>query len=463
MKTGKNRSASPANKSEPLILAADMRQYIAVSFIVVFVAGLVWRLGYGGIASVFLSVSWIGIIAFAFSDRIVIARRRIARGGLLPRAVAELTGRSRRLKFSDVEQIETFAVQRFKRGTRVFYSYRTFVRGRDAEFVFRSDRRLYGRVIEEILSNVQDDVLDIRSLELRDYFADRRDVLERVRASEIPRGDVLESSWRATRAHTPKYRVSRAPEQPADPQRAENLRRLANELRIAGFLVQSLEAFRRAVLLQPRNGWLLFEFGRCILSLAASERDEKLKRRGFAMLRLAERRAGRDAELLSRLGESYFHAGSEPRAAASFRRMSETVGACFRSVRGQAELALREGKFAHVIHNFSRANTLSSVPALRRWTAAEIIYFTRLNGDEEYLGLEIGRLSLADTFDKFRNSSVPIAATGIAIIFAGTLSGDPPIADVGWTVAGVALVFWILAGAVVRILAARIPVDTLND
>jgi len=445
-----------------LTVRANPGRYLGAAFVALFFFGLTARFGFGTSALAVLVIAWTTLAIFAFSDKVNIERRRMVKTGIAQRIASMFTGNALRLKFVNIEQIETNAVQRFRRGGRVFYSYRTVVRGGDAEFTFRSSQSKYGDAIATIFATVPDDVMDNRSLELQDYFAERRGVRSRARAAEIPRGDVLEGSWRRSRLPRPSSRPA-STQNAGDLGRAESLRRLANELRIAGHLVQSLEVFRRAALLQPKNGWLLFEFGRCILSFAASERDESLERRGFAMLRLAEQRAGSDVELLSRLGESYFHAGNWRRASIAFRKVTETFGVTFRSVRGQAEIALREGKFAHVVHNFSIANTISTAASLKRWTSAEIDYFTRLNGDDEYMELEISRLSLADTFYRLGNSCIPVTAAGIAVILAGMLISDEAITDIGWVIAGIAMALWTAARIGTGVLAARIPVDGSDD
>ena len=147
-------------------------------------------------------------------------------------------------------------------------------------------------------------------------------------------------------------------------EKADYLRRLANELRLSGYLLQALETFRRALVLNPRSAWLLFDFARCLYSFAGAEHNEKMEKKALAALRLAEKRAGNDGELLARLGEIYFQYGDWRRARRAFQKALEAAGESFRSVRGLAEIALREGKVAHVIHQFSTANRLAETSAL---------------------------------------------------------------------------------------------------
>ncbi|HMJ09714.1 MAG TPA: hypothetical protein VK468_11955 [Pyrinomonadaceae bacterium] len=450
-------------RGEQISVRSGAGGYVAAALAVMFLAALVSHIGYA-VAAVAVCVSaWITVAVLAFRDRVVADGRFITRTGLMPRFASLFTGRRLRLRLCQIEQVETMAVQRFKRGGSVFYAYRTTLRGRNAAFTVPSNRGGYGRMINAIFPKLADDVLDNRSIELRDHFTERQLVRRRAAASGIPRGDVLEGTFRSKRPVRERRSESMAVPIEPDPDKAAGLRKLANELRVAGFLVQSLETFRRAILLQPQNGWLLFEFGRCMLSFAASERDNALERRAFAIMRLAEQRAGADADLLSRLGESYFHAGNWRRAAIVFRRSVETVGVTFRAVRGQAEIALREGKFAHVIHNFSTAQSLTEMPALKRWANTEIEYFSRLNADEEYMELEISRLNLIDTLQRLSASTLKIAVAGLFVILGGTIIEEPTAADLGWAISTISLIVWIGAKTFCGILSSRIPIDTVTE
>ena len=111
--------------------------YFAAAASALFFAALLSRFGLNGIAIAFFIVAWSTIFVFALTDRIVVARRRIVRSGVIPYLASLFTGRSLRLKFANIEQIETYAVQRFKRGGNVQYRYRTIVRGEGAEFIIR--------------------------------------------------------------------------------------------------------------------------------------------------------------------------------------------------------------------------------------------------------------------------------------------------------------------------------------
>jgi tetratricopeptide (TPR) repeat protein len=404
-------------------------------------------------------ISWVCIPFFALNDRIVFDGRRLSRSGVIPRIWSWLHGSRRRLKLSDIEQIETQAVRALKRGGNVFYRYRTAVRGKDLQIAFASGGDDYRRMIAGILPRVADNVLDNRSMELRDHLADPKETLMKAEFEHIPSADVLKDAVLA------KHRkIRRLPREAAteDMERVDYLRSLANELRLNGYLLQALEAFRRALVIKPRDGRLLFEFARCLQSFAGTERNGKLERRAIAALRLAEMRADEDGDLLTRLGEAYFQAGDWQRAASAFQKALDRVGEGFRSARGLAEIALREGKIAHVIHHFSTANRLAETPSLRRWTKGEADYFSRLNADDEYMELEVSRVSMLETLERSKRTALHIAFIGFPTIFVGVLFEDALIADIGWAVSTISLLIWTGLIVSVRMLSPRIPYELME-
>ena len=173
--------------------------------------------------------------------------------------------------------------------------------------------------------------------------------------ARIPSTEVLENSineFRFNQTNPPQRKAFAATSEEVE--KSDNLRQIANELRVSGNLLRSLEAFRRALFLTPRNPWLLFEFSRGLHSYASLEKDGRLLRKANALLRLADLYAGKDVELMTRIGESYFQFGDWKRAAKIFNRTLSQTNESFRAVRGLAEIALRDGKIAHVIHHFRR-------------------------------------------------------------------------------------------------------------
>ena len=417
-------------------------------------------------ASVLLAASVIIIPALALTDRVAFDGKRLRRTGLVPQIWAWLNGYYYLLKLSDIEQIETQALRALKRGGNVFYRYRTSVAGKDLKFVFASGGEEYRRMIHQIFPRVSENVLDNRSLELRDYLAEPKEILIKAEFEQIPSVDVLEDSvnllQKSDRGKSVYY-TQKEESNETEIEKADYLRKLANELRLSGHLLQALETFRRALLIHPSDAWLLFEAARCLNSFAGSERDQKLYRRSLAMLRLAEKRARGDKELLARLGESYFQFGDWERARRVFLKSIESVEENFRSLRGMAEISLREGKIAHVIHNFAAANRLAETPALRRWTQSEADYFSHLNDDEEYMEMEISRINLLETLERSKKTALKIAFVGFPAILVGVTLSEDLISNIGWAISSIALLTWTGLLLSLNLFADRIPYELIDE
>src|SRR5688572_28470557 len=413
--------------------------YLTALFITSFLFALGAYLGYALYALPLAFVSGITILILWLTDRIVFDGKRVTRTGLFPRIWARALGKRNRLKLTDIEQIETTAFRGIKRGHNIYFTYRTTVTGKTARFVFSSGHRGYRKLIKSLLPKINEDILDNTSIDLRDYLADSRGLKQRAAEWEIPSTEVLDASFRDIHL-TEREALARSDD---DAEKAIRLRRLGNELRLSGRLPQAIEAFRRATVLRPKDATLLFEFAACIRSFAGLERDRRLEHKALAMMRLAERHAGNDGDLLARIGECYFQIGEWRRAAIVFKKAADAFDSSFRTLRGLAELALREGKIAHVIHNFSAANEVAETTALRRWTKTEVDYFSHLNSSEEYMELEISRVNLVDTLEKLRRSSIKLTSVGFVIIAAGLLVEDHLIANVGWTVSGITMALWL--------------------
>jgi len=438
--------------------------YFIALFISTFFTGFLVYLEIDWAAALLFVLSWICIPFLAFTDRIVFDGKRISRTGFLPDAWAWLNGSRSRLKLSDIEQAETQALRALKRGGSVFYRYRTAIRGKDVHFAFASGGEDYRRMVRRIFPMLSENVLDNRSIELRDYLSEPKETLMKAEFEQIPSPEVLESSLRGFYSREKNLHALpvESPDH-EDREKAEELRRLANELRLSGHLLQALEAFRRALVLNPRDNWILFELARCMQSFAGSERDKKMERRALALLRLAERRAQNDGELLARLGESYFQFGEWERAGKVFQRALDRVETSFRSVRGLAEIALREGKIAHVIHHFSTATRLAETPALRRWTRGEADYFSRLNNDDIYMEMEVSRINMLDTLERSKKTTLKITFVGFPLIIAGVVIDESLVANLGWAICSVSLLIWVGLIMSQRMLSGRIPLEMVQE
>lgn len=457
-----NPVASVAS-GETISIRVSPNNYFVALFLTTFLSGWLIYLERDSLALALFAGSWLICPLLAWTDRIAFDGRRIWRTGILSRARARLNSTKYRLKISDIEQVESQALRALKRGGNVFYRYRTTLQGRGLKFAFASGGEDYRRMIHKILPLLHENTLDNRSIELRDFLSEPKETLIKASFAKIPSADVLESSLnefqnpaRSLRSKQPAKKVGEEIE------KADYLRRLANELRLCGYLLQSLEAFRRALLLNPTDAWLIFDFARCLNSFAGSEKSEKLRRKSFAALKVAEKRGRADGELLARIGESYFQYGEQKRAAAVFQKASELTEANFRAARGSAEIALRSGKIAYVIQHFACANRRAETPALRRWTQRETDYFSLLNADEDYMEMEISRVNLLENLETAKKTCLKIAFVGFPFIVFGLIA-DELFTRVGWAISCVALLVWVGAILGLSLFSARVPASFADE
>jgi hypothetical protein len=126
-----------------------------------------------------------------------------------------------------------------------------------------------------------------------------------------------------------------------------------------------------------------------------------------------------------------------------------------------AEMALREGKIAHVIHHFNTANRIADSTALKRWARGEADYFTRLHNDEEYLELEISRMNLIERLDRYQKTALRIVLFGFPLILVGVLADEEGVANVGWAISTLAIAVWFGMSVTQRFMGGRIPVDMI--
>jgi len=233
-------------------------------------------------------------------------------------------------------------------------------------------------------------------------------------------------------------------------------------LRTSGVLVRAVEAFRRALRLDPSDPWLLFEFARCLHLYAFVRREKLMEHRAAAALRLAEKRAFGDTELLERIAETYIQFGYSHRAANAYQHVVDRISDCFRSLIGLAELALDDGRLAHVVHNFSAANRIAGTAALRRWTDSEAQYFSKLSEDDEYMELEISRLNLLEKLDRWQRAAFRVAVYTFPMIVFGYFFDMLIVADTGWLVSSVGLVSWTIMNIGLKMLSPRIPYELVE-
>ncbi len=444
--------------AEPVWVRVAPNSYLLVSFVLTFFSGLFVYLEFDYTAAAAIALAWVVIPILIWFDRIVFDGKRFNRTGILPRLWASFNGSRSSLDLDEVEQVESQALRALKRGGSVFYRYRTTISGKDTNLVVASGGENYRKMVRKFLPLLSENLLDNRSIELRDYISEPKETLMKAEFAKVPSAEVLEESIHDFDTLRRKTR-NRPAFGDEDIEKADYLRTLANELRLSGYLLQALEVFRRALFLNPKDGWLLFEFARCLHSFAGSEKNARLEHRALAVLRLAEMRAEGDRELLSRLGESYYQYGEWTRALKVFKRTLAQAEDSFRAARGMAEIALREGKIAHVIHHFSTANRLAQTPSLRRWTEGEAAYFSALNSDEEYMDLEVSRVRLLETLERAKGMSLRIAMFGLPAILLGVFSETEAVANIGWAVSCASLLIWLGIVVTRNILSDRVPLE----
>ena len=443
----------------PVSIRAYAPGYPAASLLLTFFGVLSLYLAFNVAAGVMITLAIALVPVLAFTDRIVFDGKRLIRTGILPRTWFRLNGLRGWMKLRNVEQVDTITVGSFRRGGRIRFMHRTSIFGNGPPIVFSGTGKKYRKMIRALLPKLESHLLDCKSLDLRNYLVEPHEVNRSAVALKIPRADVLERSIRerTTRsknaAHTPSSAAS---------VRADQLILTANQLRVSGSLIRAMEAFRRALLSEPRDPWLLFDYSRCIFSLSKVDKDATLGRRAAAVLRLAERRASGDAELLERIGETYRQFGFSRRAANAYQAALERLGECFRALIGLAELALDQGKLAHVVHNFSAANAATRNAALKRWTRSEADYFSRLSDDDNYMELELSRMNLLDKLVRWRGATLRIAFYSIPLIAAGMIFEEPLLTDAGWLVSAISLVTWAVMNIVFKMLTPRIPYDLVE-
>ncbi len=446
--------------SETLSVRVSPHNYVAAVLIGSFLSALFFYLRIDIMGIALFLIAWIGLPFLAFNDRIRFDGKRLYRTGVVPALSAWLRASRRRLRLSDIEYVETEALRAMRRGSNVYFRYRTILAGKGVGLAIASGGDEYRRLIRAVLKRLPDEVLDIRSADLRDHLNDPKETILKAENARIPSAEFLNSSDLLSHSSASHLGAVRDPLSRAD---VDGLKQLANELRIAGNLVQAVEALRRALAVRPQDAELLFDLAKCLYTLSMSRRDRGLERRSFAAVRLAERRAGDDPRLIVRLAEWYSDVGDDSNAARLFRRVVERSAGDFRALRGLGEIALRDGKIAHVIHHFGAAIDNAGLASQRRWSKNEAAYFANLNSDPEYMELEVGRVRMLETFDRTRRSAIRIAVVGVPVIVAGVVLEDLFVANFGWAVSTVAIVVWFAMQFGSRMFGRRIPYELVEE
>ncbi|MGA9994141.1 MAG: hypothetical protein WBP93_01950 [Pyrinomonadaceae bacterium] len=421
--------------------------YFAATCALSFASITLFRLEQNQASLIALLAAWLIMPALAFLDRLDFDGATLSRRGLVAIMFRLLRGRSLKLKVEDVERVETSALRTLRRGGRVHYRYRTEITGKDLEFIFASGGKSYRKMIHALLPLIPEVKLDARTAELRDFLCDKPSLNANINQLHLAPSSVLDQATMDF-AHRDRksIRHQRSLAQPAaqttdDLERGRLLRLAANELRVSGRLRESAEAFRRALLVMPKDGWLIYEFARLLRSQASARSDARLLARSRAALRLATSRSKDDSTLLTRIGESFFEHGEMSYATRALRQVLEQNPRAFRAHVSLAEIALRNGKLAHVVHNFTDAAVIAPDPALARYAEREAEYYFKLNSDDDYLATELRRMNWLQNLQSARRIAARMTFLSILLIIVGPFIEDT-IGEIGWALATSAVIAW---------------------
>lgn len=460
-----------ANKiTEKCCVRVSPNNYFSGLFLFTLAAGFTNYLGFELLSFVLATAAWTIIPTLLWFDRVEFDGKSLTRKGALAALGKLFKSSPRRLKIGDIEHIETQCGLTLKSGGRVYYRYQSEIFGGGTRFSFASGGKSYRQMVRLLFAVVPEEKLDVRSIELRDFLVEPKEIERKIKELKLPSSDILDSTLpklrrtkllRRDSSRQNLYQTGEAAE--VSSHKAIELRRAANELRVAGNLSQAIEAFRRALLWQPENAWLLYEFARGLLSYAHAAKNADWSRRAEAALRLAATRGKTDATLLTRIGESYFQVNNFEAAARAFRQTLELRREDFRAECGLGEIGLQDGKIAHVVHHFQAAVRSANDAATRRWAKTEAEYFSLLNDNFNYMETEVARINWLGSASQGRRVCLHLTFAGIAIILLGTLA-DENIATAGWAITATTSFGWLLLTLIEKLLEARsVPSEVLED
>jgi tetratricopeptide (TPR) repeat protein len=431
--------------------------YIAFASVVTFVAALALRAHQDALALILIGAAWLIVPIIALSDRIAFDGASLRRQGPIASLLHLLFSYRKQLAIDDFETVETQAVRTLRRGGRVRYRYRTQITGKGKEFVIVSGGRDYRKLVHELFPLIHEGKLDNRSRDLRDYLNDPTFLNRKTQLSQLAPSDVLDVTrpdFKLGRKLKRRVAVTETPPTPEELERALLLRRLGNELRVSGRLREAGEAFRRALNVRPHGAWLIYDFARLLRSQASAQADARLLSRARAALRLASMRAKNDIVLLPLIGESFLECGDATHARRALQKVVELDNGNFKARVGLADIALREGKLAHVIHHYQEAARVSSEQALARYARGESDYYMQLNNDDDYLAAELRRINWLQNVTRIRRLALRVTNASVLLALIGSYV-DPVAGSLGWSLASSALIIWLLTLAGTRMLFAR--------
>ena len=454
-----NERERPRKSSRRASVRVSPGSYLAAASVLTFVSALLLRSERDLFALAVVCLAWIVIPVLAWRDRIEFDGSTLLRRGLAPSLLRIFGVGPKQLRIEQFERVETQAVRTLKKGGKVRYRYRTQIVGRKAEFTFASGGKSYRNMVRELFPLIHEDKMDLRTTELRDYLCDPKVLDAEVNELQLASSDVLESATQDFKLGGKKRATTQGVAEtdclPAlEPQRALLLGELGNKLRIAGRLTEAREAFRRALTALPRDGRLLFEFSRLLRSQASSARDAKLLLRSRAALRLAAQRGAAQPGLLTSIGEIFLEWGELSAARRTLQKAAALEPQNFRARVGLANLALRDGKLAHVINQYRDASMAASDKALTEYARREADYYAQLNDDDDYLNSELRRINWLQHSLRIRRLAARVTNASILVALIAVYV-DSSFAGICWSLATSSLFAWVLSLFGIKLLGRR--------
>ncbi|HAF15252.1 MAG TPA: hypothetical protein DCK99_16455 [Blastocatellia bacterium] len=121
---------------------------------------------------------------------------------------------------------------------------------------------------------------------------------------------------------------------------------------------------------------------------------------------------------------------------------------------GLANLALRDGKLAHVIHQYRDAARSASEKSLIGYARREGDYYARLNDDDDYLASELRRINWLQHSLRVRRLAARVTNASILVALIVPYI-DPAVAGLCWSLASSSLVAWTTSLFAIRLLSGR--------
>jgi len=431
-----------AGRKKPASVRTSPGGYFAVASIMTFAALVCLRTQRDLLALILVSSTWTVVPLLILTDRLSFNGTTLRRSGFSALMRQLFRRHPLRMAVADIERVEVASLRTLRRGGNVRYRYRVEISGNDSTVSFASGGRQFRRMMQALLPCIPEYKLDARACELRDHLVDARAARLEAERLGIAPALVLENVAEAAEKRIERQRREQkhaVSEQELD--RATLLRRAGNDLRIIGSLQQSAEAFRRALLISPRNAWMIYEYARLLKSQASAFGDASLLGRACAALRLSAMRGRNDARLLERVAESFLEYCDAGRAAKTFRRALEVDEDAFRAHLGLAEVALGDGKLAHVIHHYNDAARCAPDKASARLARREADYYSRLHSDEDYLAAELRRMNWLEGAGRIQRLTARVSFAALLMALIGS-SVDQVVAGLGWAMACSSIIAW---------------------